>query len=618
MSQQAQPYNLQADAALTEIEGCINLPQLFRKRCRELGPRIALREKEFGIWHSFDWDIFYLRAREIGAALMALGLQPGNVVSILAENRKEWLYFDLATMCSGGISNGVYTTDSPVQLEHICRDSASRFLVVEDEEQLDKYLEVRDALPDIEKVIVLEDEGLKRFEDPKVMFIDALYELGRANLDRYAEEWDRRIDAIQADDVAILVYTSGTTGAPKGAMITHKNIMFQANNAQSYMGACHDEEIMSILPLCHIAERTFSVFFALHYRWVVNFVEAPDTSFENTMEVSPTVFFGVPRMWEKMYSSVIIKIKEAIWAGRIVYHWAINIGMRYEEARENGRVGLALRAQRWLAEKLVFHNLKVMLGLDRARIMFTGAAPVSPDLIQWFRAIGLDLFELYGQTECSGITSCNRADANRLGTVGQAAAHVEMKIAEDGEIVYRGPHIFKGYLNQPEKTAETVIDGWLHSGDVGNVDNEGFFRILDRKKDIIITAGGKNITPSEIENQLKFSPYISDAVIIGDKRKFLTCLVMIDHENVLQYAQDMNVPFTDYASLCAREEVMQLIGAEVEKVNKNFARVETVKKFTIIDKELTADDEELTATMKLKRSMVAKTYKDLIDAMYAG
>ncbi|MEL0072057.1 MAG: AMP-binding protein, partial [Rhodobiaceae bacterium] len=220
MSQQTQPDNLQTDAVLTEIEGCINLPQLFRKRCQALGSRVALREKEFGIWHSFDWDTFYLRAREIGAALMSLGLQPGNVVSILAENRKEWLYFDLATMCSGGISNGVYTTDSPMQLEHICRDSASRFLVVEDEEQLDKYLEVRDALPDIEKVIVVEDEGLKRFDDPKVMFIDALYELGRANLDRFAEEWDRRIDTIKADDVAILVYTSGTTGAPKGAMIT--------------------------------------------------------------------------------------------------------------------------------------------------------------------------------------------------------------------------------------------------------------------------------------------------------------------------------------------------------------------------------------------------------------
>ena len=601
---------------LSTVEGCTTLPQLFRKRCTELGDKIAMREKDFGIWNSYSWADYYQAARELGAAMMEMRLKPGDVVSVLAENRKEWLFFDFAIMCIGGITNGVYTTDSPMQLEHICVDSATRLLVVEDEEQLDKYLEVRDNLPMVEKVIVLEDEGLKTFSDPQVMFIDEMYELGRANLDKFAGEWDKRIDAVEADDTALLVYTSGTTGAPKGAMIAHRNVLFQTQNAASWIGDCYDEEIMSILPLCHIAERTFSAFLSLHYRWVVNFVEAPDTSFENTMEVSPTVFFGVPRMWEKMYSSVIIKIKEAIWAGRIAYAWAVSVGEKYEEAREDGRLNALLRAQRWLAEKLVFHNLKVMLGLDRARIMFTGAAPVSPDLIRWYRAIGLDLFELYGQTECSGITSSNRAGENRLGSIGRAVPHAEMKIAEDGEIIYAGPHIFKGYLNQAEKTAETVIDGWLHSGDVGSVDNEGYYKITDRKKDIIITAGGKNITPSEIENQLKFSPYISDAVIIGDKRKYLTCLVMIDHENVLQYAQDLNVPFTDYASLCAREEVVSLINEEVEKVNQNFARVETVKKFTIIDQELTADDEELTATMKLKRSKVAETYKSLIDAMY--
>ena len=603
--------------ALSEVEGCTTLPQLFRKRCNALGDRLAMREKDFGIWHKFSWADYYARAQELGAALMHLGLKPGDVVSIIAENRKEWLFFDMAIMCSGGVTNGVYTTDAPSQLEHICIDSATKFLIVEDEEQLDKYLEVRDALPMVEKVIVLEDEGLKTFSDEKVMLIDAFYALGRTQLAAYAAEWEARIDAVQADDTALLVYTSGTTGAPKGAMIAHRNVLFQTKTAASWVGERDGDEIMSILPLCHIAERTFSVFLALHYGWVVNFVEAPDTSFENTMEVSPSVFFGVPRMWEKMYSGVVIKIKEAIWAGRVTYDWAVRVGERYEEAREEGHAPSPfLRAQRWLAEKLVFQNLKVMLGLDRARIMFTGAAPVSPYLIRWYRAIGLDLYELYGQTECSGITSSNRDGANRLGSIGQAVPHVEMKIAEDGEILYRGPHIFKGYLNQPDKTADTIIDGWLHSGDVGAVDNEGYYKITDRKKDIIITAGGKNITPSEIENQLKFSPYISDAVIIGDKRKYLTCLVMIDHENVLQYAQDLNVPFTDYAGLCAREEVVALIHEEVEKVNQNFARVETVKKFTIIDKELTADDEELTATMKLKRAKVAETYSALIEAMY--
>ena len=291
---------------LTIVEGCESLPQLFRKRCTELGDRLAMREKEFGIWNRFSWDDYYQRAREIGAALMQMGLQPGDVVSIIAENRKEWLFFDMAIMCSGGVTNGVYTTDAPVQVEHICVDSATRFLVVEDEEQLDKYLEVRAALPKVEKVIVLEDEGLKTFQDDKVMFMDDVYDLGRAHLDEFAAEWDQRIDAVKPDDTALLVYTSGTTGAPKGAMISHANVLFQTKNAGVWIGDCYDEEIMSILPLCHIAERTFSVFLALHYRWVVNFVEAPDTSFENTMEVSPTVFFGVPRAARRKTPSVIL------------------------------------------------------------------------------------------------------------------------------------------------------------------------------------------------------------------------------------------------------------------------------------------------------------------------
>ena len=602
---------------LAVIDGCDTTPRLFRSRCDELGTVIAMREKEFGIWHSFSWNDYYDKAKCIGIALMALGFEPGQVASILSENNKEWLFVDMATMCVGGISNGVYTTDSYSQLKHVCVDSQTRILFVEDEEQLDKFLEIEKELPLVKKVVVFDDDGLKTFSHPKVMFMDELYELGRKNFEKLQKEFDTRLENVRPEDTAILVYTSGTTGPPKGAMLSHQNLLFQARNASSWIGDEAREEIISILPLCHIAERTFSVFLPLNFKWIVNFVESPETSFENTMEVSPTLFFGVPRMWEKMHSNTVIKINEAVWLGRIAYEFALKIGGKYAQSVDSGgKPNLLLRLARWVAEKAVFRNLKIMLGLDRARILFTGAAPVSPELIAWYRALGLNLLELYGQTECAGITTSNTEAENRIGTIGKAVANVDMRIDENGEILCRGPHVFKGYFGNPEKTAETVMDGWLYTGDIGTIDDDGFVRITDRKKDIIITAGGKNISPSEIENQLKFSPYISDAVVIGDKRKYLTCLIMIDHENVLNFAQNQNIPFTDFASLSARPEIVDLIGVEIENVNAKFARVETIKKFKIIDEQLTADDEELTATMKLKRSTVEKKYSSLITSMY--
>ncbi len=602
---------------LAVIDGCDTTPKLFKNRCRELSTTIALREKEFGIWHSFSWSDYYKKAQCVGTALIALGIEPGHVVSILSENNKEWLFVDMATMCVGGISNGVYTTDSYSQLQHVCVDSETRILFVEDEEQLDKFLEIEKELPLVKKVIVFDDDGLKTFRHPKVMFMDELYQLGEENFEKLHHEFDVRLDNVCPEDTAILVYTSGTTGPPKGAMLTHQNLLFQARNAGSWIGDEASEEIISILPLCHIAERTFSVFLPLNFKWIVNFVESPETSFENTMEVSPTLFFGVPRMWEKMHSNTVIKISEAVWLGRIAYEFSIKIGQKYAQIiDEGGAPNPVLRLARWVAEKTVFRNLKIMLGLDRARILFTGAAPVSPELIAWYRALGLNLFELYGQTECAGITTSNTRANNRIGTIGKAVGNVDIRIDETGEILCRGPHVFKGYFGNPEKTAETVVDGWLYTGDIGTMDDEGYLRITDRKKDIIITAGGKNISPSEIENLLKFSPYISDAVVIGDKRKYLTCLIMIDHENVLNFAQNKNVPFTDFASLSAQPEIVDLIGIEIENVNTKFARVETIKKFKIIDEQLTADDEELTATMKLKRSTVEKKYSSLINSMY--
>jgi long-chain acyl-CoA synthetase len=334
-------------------------------------------------------------------------------------------------------------------------------------------------------------------------------------------------------------------------------------------------------------------------------------------EVAPTTFFAVPRIWERFYSGIAIRMKEATWIGRTAYRWALGIGLKVAETELDGRKpGPMLKLAYRVADFLVLDNIKRALGLHRIKYAGTGAAPIAPDLIKWYRALGVDMREVYGQTENCGLAT-GMPDRIKLGTVGIAAPDTEIRLSPEGEILLKGPHVFMGYLNQPEKTAETVRDGWLHTGDVGMLDNEGYLRITDRMKDIIITAGGKNITPSEIENQLKFSPYISDAVVIGDRRKFLSCLVMIDYDNVAKYAQDSNVPFTDFASLCRTKEVNDLIESEIEKVNANFARVETIKKFRLIEQQLGAEDEELTPTMKLRRKLVNEKYKMLIDGMYA-
>jgi long-chain acyl-CoA synthetase len=553
----------------------------------------------------------------VGLGLVALGLRPRDVVSIVADNMPEWLYTDLGVMSVAGIPNGIYTTDSARQVEYIVNDSGTRFFFAENEEQLDKILEVRDRCPGLVKIFVYDMEGLHAFRDEQVMPFGALLELG-AQYDReHPGAFDRMVDVAQPDDLAILVYTSGTTGPPKGAMLTHRNILFQLAYADFITPLREGDQQLSFLPLCHVAERTFTVFNPLYTGSTVNFAESIDTVPENIREVAPALFFAVPRIWEKFYSGVALRMRDATWLGRFAYEQAFRIGRRMAEARIAGRPPSAWERLAFrVADFLVLDNVKRSIGLHRARGAATGAAPIAPDLIRWYLALGINMVEVYGQTENTGLATAMPPDRIKLGSVGVARPGTEVRLSPEGEILLKGPHVFKGYYGKPEKTAETIVDGWLHTGDVGTIDDDGFVRITDRMKDIIITAGGKNVTPSEIENQLKFSPYISDAVVIGDRRKFLCCLVMIDHETVAQFAQESNVPFSNFASLCRAPEVQELIRGEIERVNRQLARVETIKTFRLIEQLLTPEDEELTPTMKLKRTFVNVKYKDLIEGMY--
>ena len=593
------------------------IPRLFWDSVKSRGERVAMREKDLGIWQEISWSHYGEKAKLTGLALHALGLEKGNVVSIASEGNPEWLYTDMGTIGAGGISSGVYTTDSTAQVKYLVNDSATKFYFAENEEQLDKILEVRSECPTLKKIIVYDMEGLNDFHDDQVISYEEFLKIGEKTNQENPDLWESLVNNVSPDDIAILVYTSGTTGPSKGAMINHTNLLYSINTGYDIFDVMEHEEQLSFLPLCHILERSVSVMIPLKTGAVVNFAESIDTVPENIREVSPTVFIAVPRIWEKFYSSITILMKDATFVGKFFYQFSINVGSKYKEYFIDGKEPpLSLKLSYWICNQLVLKNIKKLLGLNNCRYALSGAAPISPDLINWYLSLGIDMREGWGMTETAGVGTAFYSREIKLGHVGRAVNDSEVRIAQDGEILFRGPGVFCGYLNKPEQTKETLIDGWLHTGDVGEIDNYGNLKITDRKKDIIITAGGKNISPSEIENELKFSPFISDAVVIGDKRKFLSCLIMIDEENVMKHAQDNDIPFSNFESLCKSEEIVSLIDDEVNKVNKKFASVEQVKKFSLIDIQLTAEDDELTPTMKLKRKFINQKYGDIIESMY--
>ena len=592
-------------------------PLMFKKTAEKYGDRVAMRSKECGLWQDISWKDYYRQARCVGSALIDMGLEPGDGVSIIGDNCPEWVIIDMGVQCVGGITVGVYSTNAWPQVEHVIGDSDSKFFFVENEEQLDKWLEFRDNVPHLKKVIVWDLEGLRHFEDPMVMTYEEIIEMGRLAVEEVPQRFETRIARVKPEDVSMLIYTSGTTGPPKGAMLTHRNLMWmgQAITAENPMD--DEDEVLSFLPLCHVFEQLFSVMGHITHGYTVNFIENLETVTDNMIEVSPTVGYAVPRIWEKYLSAVYIRMSDATWFKKMIFGMALKIGKKRASLMMDFKPVPGFLALLYnLAHFAVFRKLKERLGFDRMRIAYSGAAPISPDVLHFFQSIGVNLVEGYGQTEGTGVTCVSRVGKVKFGTVGPPITGTQIKIAEDGEILVKSPSVFKGYYKNPEATAETIQDGWLYSGDVGEIDEDGYLKITDRKKDIIVTAGGKNITPQYIENKLKFSPYINDAVIIGDQRKFISSLIMIDEDNVVKFAQDHKVQFSTYKDLTQSPEINKLIQKEVSEVNDTLARVEQIKKFTILPKKLYEEDGEVTPTMKVKRSYVNEAFGDLIEAMY--
>ena len=595
------------------------IPAIFWNAVEQRGPNVWMRQKHLGLWRCWTWNQTAIAVSEIAAGMMSLGFAKGECASILANTVVEWVWADLGVLSCGGVSNGIYPTDASSQVQYLCEDSRTTVLFVEDDEQLDKALEVRSHLPLLRKIVVFDMEGLRDVADDNIISLRALRDLGRQYLTANPQCIKQCVAACQPDDLAILVYTSGTTGKPKGAMHLHAGLVFTVRGYNTLVAQDDTDERMCFLPLCHIAERMGGEYFALYTGAKLNFVENPETIPENVREIAPTVFTAVPRVWEKFYSGVMISLKEAGAIQQAAYGWGIGVGTEIaDKVLAQQPVDGWLKFKFTVAQWIALNNVRKLIGIHRARFLVTGAAPISPDLVRWYLALGVPMLEVWGMTETCGASTGVPATLMKPGSIGPATSFNEVKLdPATGEILVRGKNVFAGYLNLPEKTAETIDkDGWLHTGDVGVVDADGYFKITDRMKDIIITAGGKNVTPSELENDLKFSPYITDAVVIGDKRPYLTVIIMIDQENVEKFAQDQDVPFSNYASLTRSVEVQALIQTEIDRVNKKFARVEQIKKFFLLENQLTAEDEELTPTMKLKRKLVEKKYDPQITAMY--
>jgi len=605
-----------ADDALELRSGRRTLPAWFRDSAAARGAGTALRWKRLGIWESVSWNDYAERARAVGCALLAAGCRRGDRVAVLSDNRPEWCYVEFGAQGVGVAAVGVYATSSPRQVEYVLADCGARVLFVQGDEQLDKALAVIERLPALEKVVYFDARGLHNFAHAKVQSFADFCAAGQVFHEQHPQRWDAEVTAARPEDVALVIYTSGSSGEPKGVMLTHRNLIFQMAAMERLCPGMEGDDQLSFLPMSHIVERYFTAYRPLDHGAVVNIGEGLPMLPDNLREVAPRVIMAVPRVWEKLYSAVTLAMADATPLAQWGYRAALAVGYRVADCRTAKQPVPASLAFKHFFARVVLRRVLTMTGLRRARVLVSGAAPIAPELMRWYRALGLSMVEAYGQTECTGHATSYLAGEEKPGTVGKPVPGTELRVAANGEILLRGPHVFAGYLNQPELTAATVVDGWLHTGDVGSLDADGYLTITDRLKDIIVTAGGKNVTPSEIESRLKFSPYISDAVVIGDGRPYLSCLIMIDHESVVKFAQEKDVPFTNFASLARSAEVRRLIQNEVKSVNRDFARAEGIHRFELLDAELSADDEEMTPTLKLKRRAVAERYRALVERMY--
>ncbi|MEJ7833916.1 MAG: long-chain fatty acid--CoA ligase [Nocardioides sp.] len=598
------------------------------ERAEQMPTAVAMRRKTFGIWQEITWADYWDHLQLVGHALLDLGVEPGDRVAIHSENRPEWLLADLGSLAVRAASVGIYPTNPADEVRYLLSDSGAKVLVAEDQEQVDKTLAVIDDCPDLQHIVYLEPRGIHgHYDHPALMSWDELLERGRTHREQHRSAVEDVMATAAPDDLATLIYTSGTTGPPKGVMLSITNVEF-AIEVLVEKGAFTDpppgpdDLSLSYLPLSHVAERIFTTWFNAAAGTQVNFAESIETVPQNLREVQPTILFGVPRIWEKLLAGVETRLSGASWLKRTNARFWLRVADRIADTlvatggTHTARTRL-LYAVGWV---FCFRALKERLGMRRVRYASSGAAPVAPDVLKFFMGIGVPMHEVYGMTENTAIATGNRPGRVRLGTVGEAHDGIEVQVDDEtGEVLTRHPGTFVGYWRNEAATAATLTaDGWLRTGDVGEWIDGSHLKITDRMKDIIITSGGKNISPSEIENALKASPYVKEAMVVGDGRKHLAALIGIELDTVGEWAQRRQLGYSTYRDLTEKTEVVELVAVVVKQVNDRFAQVEQLKEFRLLPKELDHEDGELTATQKVKRSAIAGAFEELVDSMYAG
>ena len=594
-------------------------PGRLVERARQRGEGIALREKKYGIWQEVTWREYAAHVRAVALGLEGLGLRPGDTIAVISGNRPAWLYVELAAQSIGAVPLGLYVDALPEQVSRVLEHSEARVVLVEDQEQADKVLGVRDALPRLERIVVDDTRGLETYREPMIVSLERVETEGREIDGREPGRYEAMLAQRRPDDVALLSYTSGTTGLAKAAMITHRNLLAMAAGVTEVDPMREGDEVVSFLPFAWVGEQLVSVAMALHVGGTVNFPEEPETARDDLREIGPHVMVAPPRFWEAMCSEYQVKIADSGFMKRLATRAALALGAR-AAAREGDRArpGVGARAQRALAQLLAFRTLLDKLGLSRVRRAYTGGAPLGPEIFAFFRTIGLNLKQVYGQTETAGICVVHPDGDVRAGTVGKPTPGTRVRISESGEILVAGESVFLGYYKNPEATARALDDGWLRTGDAGLLDPDGHLVMIDRLTDVLRMADGSRFSPALIENKLKFSPFVREAVVVGEERPYVVALIQIDMGNVGSWAETHRLPFTTFKDLSGKSEVAALIAEAVARVNQGVPEAARIREFALFDKELDADDGELTRTQKVRRSTILTKYRDMIERLYAA